>query len=103
MDQLHEIYSYELEIKETSESERIASYMEYTSIGSFRHEWSLVHSLFDSDDHDVNFNITNFTSRVKQHFVTPPPPIYDSFVTQRMRYARAWSKRFYHKDEQLPI
>ena len=79
------MYPPELEIKDTTESNTSASYLDLLlSIG--RHG-QLDTSLYDKRD-DFNFHITNFP------FISsniPSSPIYGVFISQLIRYARACS------------
>ena len=85
-DHLHEIYPHELEIKETTESDRSASYLDI--LLSFDVNGHLNTSLYDKRD-DFNFHITNFPFLSSN---IPSSPAYGVFVSQLIRYARACSK-----------
>ena len=85
-DYLHEIYPHELEIKETTESNRSASYLDI--LLSFDDNGHLNTSLYDKRD-DFNFHITNFPFLCSN---IPSSPAYGVFVSQLIRYARACSK-----------
>ena len=79
------MYSAELEIKNTTESNTCASYLDLLlSIGR---DGQLRTSLYDKRD-DFNFHITNFPF-LSSTF--PSSPAYGVFISQLMRYARAWS------------
>ena len=85
-DYLGAIYPSELEIKETTESNTSASYLDILlSISDNGH---LNTSLYDKRD-DFNFNITNFPFMCSN---IPSSPAYGVFISQLIRYARACSK-----------
>ena len=85
-DYLHEIYPSELEIKETTESDRSASYLDI--LLTYDDNGHLNTSLYDKRD-DVNFHIINFPFLSSN---IPSSPAYGVFVSQLIRYARACSK-----------
>ena len=79
------MYPAELEIKETTESITSASYLDL--LLSIESDGQLRTSLYDKRD-DFNFHITNFS------FLScniPSLPAYGVFISQFIRYARAWS------------
>ncbi|KAK3092278.1 hypothetical protein FSP39_000651, partial [Pinctada imbricata] len=86
MDHLHEIYPHELEIKETTESGRSASYLDI--LLSFDANGHLNTSLYDNRD-DFSFHITNFPFMRSN---IPSSPAYGVFVSQLIKYARACPK-----------
>ena len=80
---LGQIYPPELEIKDTTESNTSASYLDLLlSIGR---DGQLRTSLYDRRD-DFNFHITNFPF---QSYNIPSSPAYGVFISQLSRYARA--------------
>ena len=82
---LGQMYSPELEIKDTTESNISASYLDLLlSIGR---DGQLRTSLYDKRD-DFNFHITNFPFLSSN---IPSPPAYGVFISQLIRYARACS------------
>ncbi|KAK3093644.1 hypothetical protein FSP39_018346 [Pinctada imbricata] len=85
-DHLHEIYPHELEIKETKESIRSASYLDI--LLSFDANSQLNTSLYDKRD-DFSFHISNFPFMSSN---IPSSPAYGVFASQLIRHARACSK-----------
>ena len=82
---LGQMYPPELEIKDRTESNTSASYLDLLlSIGR---DGQLRTSLYDKRD-DFNFHITNFPFLSSN---TPSSPAYDVFISQLIRYARACS------------
>ena len=82
---LGQMYPPELEIKETTESNTSASYLDLLlSIGR---DGQLRTSLYDKRD-DFNFHITNFPFLSSN---IPSSPAYGVFISQLIRYARACS------------
>ena len=82
---LGQMYPPELEIKDTTESNTSASYLDLLlSIGS---DGQLHTSLYDKRD-DFNFHITNFPFLSSN---IPSSPAYGVFISQLIRYARACS------------
>ena len=80
---LGQMYPAELEIKDTTESNTSASYLDL--LLSIESDDQLRTSLYDKRD-DFNFHITNFPFRS-----IPSSPAYDVFISQLIRYARACS------------
>ena len=84
-DYLGQMYPPELEIKDTTESNTFASYLDMLlSIGR---DGQLCNSLYDKRD-DFNFHITNFPF-LSSNISTSPA--YGVFISQLIRYARACS------------
>ena len=82
---LGQMYPPELEIKDTTESNTSASYLDLLlSIGR---DGQLRTSLYDKRD-DFNFHITNFPFLSSN---VPSSPAYGVFISQLIRYARACS------------
>ena len=82
---LGQMYPPELEIKDTTESNTSASYLDLLlSIGR---DGKLRTSLYDKRD-DFNFHITNFPFLSSN---IPSSPAYGVFISQLIRYARACS------------
>ena len=82
---LGQMYPAELEIKNTTESNTSASYLDLLlSIGR---DGQLRTSLYDKRD-DFNFHITNFPFLSSN---IPSSPAYGIFISQLIRYARACS------------
>ena len=82
---LDQMYPVELEIKETTESNISASYLDLLlSIGR---DGQLHTSIYDKRD-DFNFHITNFPFLSSN---IPTSPAYGVFISQLIRYARACS------------
>ena len=82
---LGQMYPPELEIKDTTESNTSASYLDLLlSIGR---DGQLHTSLYDKRD-DFNFHITNFPFLSSN---IPSSPVYGVFISQLIRYARASS------------
>ena len=83
---LGQMFPTELEIKDTTESNTSASYLELLlSIGR---DGQLRTFLYDKRD-DFNFHITNFPF-LNSNIPSSPPP-YCVFISQLIRYARACS------------
>ena len=81
----NQMYPPELEIKDTTESNTSASYLDLLlSIGR---DGQLRTSLYDKRD-DFNFHITNFPFLSSN---IPSSPAYGVFISQLIRYARACS------------
>ena len=79
------MYPPELEIKDTTESDTSASYLDLLlSIGR---DGQLHSSLYDKRD-DLNFHITNFPFLSSN---IPSLPAYGFFISQLIQYARARS------------
>ena len=86
---LSQMYPPELEIKDTTESNTSASYLDLLlSIGR---DGQLHTSLYDKRD-DFNFHITNFPFLSSN---IPSSPVYGVFISQLIRYARASSSYEY--------
>ena len=82
---LGQMYPAELEIKDTTESNSSASYLDLLlSIGR---NGQLHTSIYDKRD-DFNFHITNFPFLSSN---IPSSPAYGVFISQLIRYARACS------------
>ena len=82
---LGQMYPVELEIKDTTESNTSASYLDLPlSIGR---DGQLHTFIYDKRD-DFNFHITNFPSLSSN---IPTSPAYGVFILQLIRYARACS------------
>ena len=81
---LGQMYPVELEIKDTTESNTSASYLDLLSIGRYG---QLHTSIYDKRD-DFNFHITNFPFLSSN---IPTSPTYGVFISQLIRYARACS------------
>ena len=84
-DYLHQIYPDELEIKDTTDSRKSASYLDIHL--EMDNKGKLCTSLFDKRD-DFNFPIINFPVLSSN---IPASPAYGVFVSQMIRYARACS------------
>ena len=83
---LGQMYPVELEIKDTTESNTSASYLDVLlSIGR---DGQLNTSIYDKRD-DFNFHITNFPFLSSSNI--PTSPAYGVFISQLIRYARACS------------
>ena len=79
------MYPIELEIKDTTESNTSASYLDLLlSIGR---DGKLHTSIFDKRD-DFNFHITHFPFLISN---SQASPAYDIFISELIRYARAYS------------
>ena len=81
---LGQMYAPELEIKDTTESNTSASYLDLLLLISRDGQ---LHSLYEKCD-NFNFHITNFpflSSKI------PSSPAYGVFISQFIRYARACS------------
>ena len=86
---LGQMYPPELEIKDTTESNTSASYLDLLlSIGR---DGQLRTSLYDKRD-DFNFHMTNFPFLRSN---IPSSPTYSIFISQLIRYARACSSYEY--------
>ena len=82
---LGQMYPVELEIKDTTESNTSASYLDLLlSIGR---DGQLHTSIYDKRD-DFNFHIINFPFLSSN---IPTSPVYGVFISQLIRYARACS------------
>ena len=79
------MYPVELEIKDTTESNTSASYLD--SLLSIRRDGQLHTSIYDKRD-DFNFHITNFPFLSSN---IPTSPAYGVFISQLIRCARACS------------
>ena len=82
---LGQMYPAELEIKDTTESNTSASYLDL--LLSIESDGQLRTSLYDKRD-DFNFHITNFPFLSSN---IPFSPAYGVFISQLIRYARACS------------
>ena len=82
---LGQMYPAELEIKNTTESNTSASYLDL--LLSIESDGQLCTSLYDKHD-DFNFHITNFPFLSSN---IPSSPAYGVFISQLIRYARACS------------
>ena len=82
---LGQMYPAELEIKNTTESNTSASYLDL--LLSIESDGQLRTSLYDKRD-DFNFHITNFPFLSSN---IPSSPAYGVFISQLIRYARACS------------
>ena len=82
---LGQMYPAELEIKDTTESNTSASYLDL--LLSIESDGQLRTSLNDKRD-DFNFHITNFPFLSSN---IPSSPAYGVFISQLIRYARACS------------
>ena len=82
---LGQMYPAELEVKNTTESNTSASYLDL--LLSIRRDGQLSTSLYDKRD-DFNFHFTNFPLPSSN---IPPSPAYGVFISQLIRYARACS------------
>jgi len=83
---LDQIYPSELEIKETTDSKKSASYLDlFLEIDQ---EGKLVSKIYDKRD-DFNFPIVNFPYLCGN---IPASPAYGVYVSQLIRYSRACSK-----------
>ena len=80
-----QMYPAELEIKETTESNTSASYLDL--LLSIESDGQLRTYLYDKRD-DLNFNITNFPFLSSN---IPSSPAYGVFISQLIRYAGAYS------------
>ena len=79
------IWAAELEIKDTTESNTSASYLDL--LLSIESDDQLRTSLYDKRD-EFNFHITNFSFQSSN---IPSSPAYGVFIKQLIRYARACS------------
>ena len=82
---LGQMYPVELEIKDTTESNTSASYLDL--LLSTGRDGQLHTSIYDKRD-DFNFHITNFSFLSSN---IPTLPAYGVFISQLIRYARACS------------
>ena len=82
---LGQMYPAELDIKDTTESNTSASYLDL--LLSIESDGQLRTSLYDKRD-DFNFHITNFPFLSSN---IPSSPAYGVFISQLIRYARACS------------
>ena len=82
---LGQMYPADLEIKDTTESNTSASYLDL--LLSIESDGQLRTSLYDKRD-DFNFHITNFPFLSSN---IPSSPAYGGFISQLIRYARACS------------
>ena len=82
---LGHMYPAELEIKDTTESNTSASYLDFPM--SIKSDGKLRTSLYDKRD-NFNFHITNFPFLSSN---IPSSPAYGVFISQLIRYARACS------------
>ena len=82
---LGQMYPAELEIKDTTESNTSAYYLDL--LLSIESDGQLRTSLYDKRD-DFNFHITNFPFLSSN---IPSSPAYGVFISQLIRYARACS------------
>ena len=82
---LGQMYPTEHEIKDTTESNTSASYLDL--LLSIESDGQLRTSLYDQRD-DFNFHITNFPFLSSN---IPSSPAYGVFISQLIRYARACS------------
>ena len=80
---LGQVYPAELEIKDTTESNTSASYLDL--LLSIESDGQLRNSLYDKRD-DFNFHITNFPFLSSN---IPSSPAYGVFISKLIRYARA--------------
>ena len=85
-DYLNRIYPSELEVKETTETNNSASYLDIML--SYDTDGHMNTSLYDKRD-DFNFSITNFPFLCSN---IPSSPAYGVFISQLIRYARASTK-----------
>ena len=85
------MYPAELQIKDTTESNTSASYLDL--LLSIESDGQLRSSLYDKRD-DFNFHITNFPFLSSN---IPSSPAYGVFISQLIRYARACSFRLSSK------
>ena len=86
---LGQMYPVELEIKDTKESNTSASYLDL--LMSIGRDGQLHTSINDKRD-DFKFHITNFPFLSSN---IPTSPAYGVFISQLIRYARAWSSYGY--------
>ena len=84
---LGQMYPPELEIKDTTESNTFASYLDLRLLLSIDRDGQLRTSLYDKRD-DFNFHITNFPFLSSN---IPSSPAYGVFMSQLIRYTRACS------------
>jgi hypothetical protein len=80
---VHLIYPDELKIKDTTESDKSASYLDISF--NFDSNGRLTTSLYDKRD-DFDFAIVNFPSLCSN---IPLSPAYDVYISQLIRYTRA--------------
>lgn len=96
-DFLHLIYPKELEIKDTTDSERSASYLDiHLEIDS---QGRLTTKLYDKRD-DFNFPIVNFPFLCSN---IPSAPAYGVYVSQLIRYSIACDKYSNFQDRALRL
>jgi hypothetical protein len=82
-DYLHQIYPSELEIKETTDTPALASYLDlYLYIDNYGR---LTSNLYDKHD-DFDFPIVNFPFLSS---IIPTSPAYGVYISQLIRYCRA--------------
>ena len=87
VDFVDRIYPIELEIKDTTDTDRSASYLDlHLDINS---KWWLRMKIYDTRD-DFNFSIVNFPFICRN---IPAAPTNGVYISQLIRYSRAW-KRF---------
>ena len=84
---LGQMYPVELEIKDTTESESTTSAPYLDLLLSIGRDGQLQTSIYDKQD-DFNFHITNFPCLSSN---IPSLPAYGVFISQLIRYARAYS------------
>ena len=82
---LGQMYLVEIEIKDTTESNTSASYLDL--LLSMWRDGQLYTSIYDKRD-DFNFHVTNFPLLSSN---IPASPAYGIFISQLIRYARACS------------
>ena len=83
---LHMIYPPELDIKNTTESTKSSSYLDL--LISIEADGALHTKLYDKRD-DFNFPIVNFPFLDSN---IPASPAYGIYISQLIRYARAYSR-----------
>ena len=86
------MYPPELEIKDTTESNNYASYLDL--LLSIDRDGQLHNSLYDKRD-DFNFHMTNFPILSSN---IPSSLPYGVFISQLIRYARASSSYMFHSE-----
>ena len=84
-DYIDYIYPVELDIKDTTDADHQASYLDLDL--SYNRDKRLQFKLYDKRD-DFNFNIVNFPFLSSN---IPQSPAYGVYVSQLIRYARAFS------------
>ena len=82
-DYISDIYPAELEIKDTTDAQNHASYLDL--LLTYEHDHRLQVKLYDKRD-DFNFHIVNFPFICSN---IPQSPAYGVFISQLIRYARA--------------